>query len=211
MAYQQVIQHQNITCSAAGIFAYVVRFSFRFILRQNRALPLTQTKSLPRFHFVSAPHARNALPPSSVPSHHRPSSRARLQGSPCCQDCHAPYDQDHAVPFSVRAPKSFSRLFARRPTSSTPFAYTFRFFLPPRFMLLDFGVEIRSCDRLEVGRNLKSDEHHDISQQNIMLNWQFAETLFPAIDPEPNKAPNCGAHLLPTCYNFEFEGCFSTT
>ena len=79
------------------------------------------------------------------------------------------------------------------------------------FMLLSFGVEIRSFDRLEVGRNLKSDEHHDVSQQNIILTWQFAETLFLAIDPEPNKTPNCGAHLLPTCYNFEFEGRFSTT
>ena len=78
-------------------------------------------------------------------------------------------------------------------------------------MLLDFGAEIRSCGRLEVGRNPESSEPHEIPQQNIMLNWDFAEALFTATELDPKKTPNCSAHLLPTCINFEFETHFSTT
>ena len=78
-------------------------------------------------------------------------------------------------------------------------------------MLLDFRGEIRSCGRLEVGRSSESSEPHEIPQQNIMLNWDFAEALFTATELDPKKTPNCGEHLLPTCINFESEGRFSTT
>ena len=76
-------------------------------------------------------------------------------------------------------------------------------------MLLDFRGEIRSCGRLEVGRSSESSEPHEIPQHNIMLNWDFAEALFTATELDPKKTPNCSAHLLPTCINFEFETHFS--
>ena len=78
-------------------------------------------------------------------------------------------------------------------------------------MLLDFGLEIRSCDRLEVGRIARLTCCCDKSQLNIVLNWCFTMSSFLATAPAPENNPICIADLFPTCINFEFESVFSTT
>ena len=78
-------------------------------------------------------------------------------------------------------------------------------------MLLDFGPEIRSWCRLEVGRIARLTCCYDAPQSSIVLNWCFIRESFLVTTLASKNDPIRRSNLLPTCINFEFESLFSTT
>ena len=79
------------------------------------------------------------------------------------------------------------------------------------FMLLDFGPQIRSCDRLEVGRASTFVRRLNTPQLEIILNWRFPKAYFSQATRTAKNTPIQTLDLLPIGINFELGSHFSTT